>query len=116
VGQRLARLAFYFRVSNRELTFLCPGSVRDQLLLYPVRLSILRFFVPSSDSLDLEQHSRTLLLDAVSNDVEFLSSNGNIDFSLLVGVDDEANTLVVGLIDTLGGEAKVSLVLLLKKC
>ncbi|GAA5983838.1 hypothetical protein JCM5350_007568 [Sporobolomyces pararoseus] len=58
------------------------GSVRNQLLLYP--------------------HSRTLLLDSISNDVEFLSSNGNIDFSLLVGVDDTKCTLVVGLIDTLG--------------
>ncbi|GAA5878561.1 hypothetical protein JCM1840_007450 [Sporobolomyces johnsonii] len=58
------------------------GSLRDQLLIYP--------------------HSRTLLLDALSNDVEFLSSNGGIDFSLLVGVDDSRSTLVVGLIDTLG--------------
>ncbi|GAA5927742.1 uncharacterized protein JCM15063_005981 [Sporobolomyces koalae] len=58
------------------------GSVRNQLLLYP--------------------HSRRLLLDSVANDVEFLSSNGNIDFSLLVGVDDAQCTLVVGLIDTLG--------------
>ncbi|GAA5892559.1 uncharacterized protein JCM6883_007397 [Sporobolomyces salmoneus] len=58
------------------------GSVRSQLLLYP--------------------HSRTLLLNSISNDVEFLSTNGNIDFSLLVGVDDTKCTLLVGLIDTLG--------------
>ncbi|BGP15197.1 hypothetical protein JCM10213v2_003156 [Rhodosporidiobolus nylandii] len=59
------------------------GSLRDQLLIYP--------------------HSKTLLRDALANDVEFLSSNGGIDFSLLVGVDDTNSELVVGLIDTLGG-------------
>ncbi|GAA5994179.1 1-phosphatidylinositol-3-phosphate 5-kinase [Rhodotorula paludigena] len=58
------------------------GSMRDQLLIYP--------------------HSKTLLRDALANDVKFLSENGGIDFSLLVGVDDAAQELVVGLIDTLG--------------
>ncbi|GAA5894532.1 hypothetical protein JCM8208_006266 [Rhodotorula glutinis] len=47
-------------------------------------------------------HSKALLRDALANDVRFLSDNGGIDFSLLVGVDDTHQELVVGLIDTLG--------------
>ncbi|BGP47232.1 hypothetical protein JCM10450v2_003084 [Rhodotorula kratochvilovae] len=58
------------------------GSLQNQLLIYP--------------------HSKTLLRDALTNDVQFLSENGGIDFSLLVGVDDTHSELVVGLIDTLG--------------
>ncbi|GAA5907063.1 hypothetical protein JCM6882_005159 [Rhodosporidiobolus microsporus] len=58
------------------------GSLRDQLLIYP--------------------HSKTLLRDALANDVQFLSDNDGIDFSLLIGVDDSRSELVVGLIDTIG--------------
>ncbi|GAA5823555.1 hypothetical protein JCM11251_000679 [Rhodosporidiobolus azoricus] len=58
------------------------GSLRDQLLIYP--------------------HSKTLLRDALANDVQFLSNNDGIDFSLLIGVDDSRSELVVGLIDTIG--------------
>ena len=46
------------------------------------------------------QHSKTLLRDALANDVQFLSKMGGIDYSLLVGVSK--TELVVGLIDTLG--------------
>ncbi|GAA6051243.1 hypothetical protein JCM3770_005888 [Rhodotorula araucariae] len=55
---------------------------QNQLLIYP--------------------HSKALLRDGLTNDVQFLSENGGIDFSLLVGVDDAHSELVVGLIDTLG--------------
>ncbi|GAA6031138.1 hypothetical protein JCM8097_004022 [Rhodosporidiobolus ruineniae] len=58
------------------------GSLRDQLLIYP--------------------HSKTLLRESLKNDVEFLSANDGIDFSLLIGVDDHRRELVVGLIDTIG--------------
>jgi hypothetical protein len=73
----------------------------------------------------LYSHSKTLLRDSLLNDSDFLSSSGNIDYSLLVGVDDERcvpishasshyrrklivlisisrKELVVGLIDVLG--------------
>lgn len=50
----------------------------------------------------LYAHSKTLLRDALLNDSSFLAENGGIDYSLLVGVDDERKELVVGLIDTLG--------------
>ncbi|GAA5855603.1 hypothetical protein JCM8547_001612 [Rhodosporidiobolus lusitaniae] len=58
------------------------GSLRDQLLIYP--------------------HSKALLRQALELDVDFLSKNGGIDFSLLIGVDDSRSELVVGLIDTIG--------------
>jgi len=58
------------------------GSLESRLLIY--------------------SHSKTLLRDALLNDSTFLSRCGNIDYSLLVGVDDARKELVVGLIDTLG--------------
>ncbi|GAA6061162.1 hypothetical protein JCM10212_005748 [Sporobolomyces blumeae] len=80
------------------------GSTRDQILLYPAGpRSTLTARSHHTDAFSyLEQHSRTLLLDALSNDVAFLTSNGGIDFSLLVGIDDAQASLSLGLIDTLG--------------
>ena len=47
-------------------------------------------------------HSKTMLTLAISHDSQFLSSNLVMDYSLLVGVDDEKKELVVGII----GESK----------
>ncbi|KAK4699611.1 hypothetical protein P7C70_g6650, partial [Phenoliferia sp. Uapishka_3] len=55
------------------------GSLQSRLLIY--------------------SHSKTLLRDALLNDSTFLAKCGNIDYSLLVGVNDTTNELVVGLID-----------------
>ncbi|GAA5986930.1 hypothetical protein JCM10908_000958 [Rhodotorula pacifica] len=50
----------------------------------------------------IRPHSKALLREALANDVKFLSEQGNIDFSLLCGVDDSRGELIVGLIDILG--------------
>ncbi|KAL8277105.1 hypothetical protein RQP46_010533 [Phenoliferia psychrophenolica] len=55
------------------------GSLQSRLLIY--------------------SHSKTLLRDALLNDSTFLAKCGNIDYSLLVGVNDTTHELVVGLID-----------------
>ncbi|KAM0747524.1 SAICAR synthase-like protein, partial [Meredithblackwellia eburnea MCA 4105] len=55
------------------------GSLQSRLLIY--------------------SHSKTLLRDALLNDSQFLAKCGNIDYSLLVGVNDTTHELVVGLID-----------------
>jgi hypothetical protein len=46
------------------------GSLQNRLLIYA--------------------HSKTLLRDALLNDTNFLATSGNIDYSLLVGVDGES--------------------------
>ncbi|XP_053382356.1 LOW QUALITY PROTEIN: 1-phosphatidylinositol 3-phosphate 5-kinase-like [Mercenaria mercenaria] len=44
-------------------------------------------------------HSKTMLMLAISHDSQFLSSNLVMDYSLLVGLDEENKELVVGIID-----------------
>ena len=41
-------------------------------------------------------------MDALSLDTQFLSSESIIDYSLLLGVDEESRQLVVGLVDAVG--------------
>lgn len=47
----------------------------------------------------IRPHSKTVLALAINNDTQFLSSQLVMDYSLLVGVDDDAKHLVVGIID-----------------
>ncbi|XP_047111766.1 1-phosphatidylinositol 3-phosphate 5-kinase [Schistocerca piceifrons] len=44
-------------------------------------------------------HSKKVLMQAINNDTEFLSSQSVMDYSLLVGLDQEKRELVVGIID-----------------
>ncbi|KAH8415844.1 hypothetical protein KR222_002125, partial [Zaprionus bogoriensis] len=44
-------------------------------------------------------HSKAVLRDAVQRDSSFLERNGVIDYSMLVGLDNKQNVLVVGIID-----------------
>ena len=56
-------------------------------------------FSASVDSpLYILPHSKTMLTLAISHDSQFLSSNLVMDYSLLVGVDEEKKELVVGII------------------
>lgn len=43
-------------------------------------------------------HSKAVLRDAILRDVLFLESKGIIDYSLLVGLDNQKNVLVLGII------------------
>ncbi|XP_033114727.1 1-phosphatidylinositol 3-phosphate 5-kinase-like [Anneissia japonica] len=47
----------------------------------------------------IRPHTKTVLARAVQNDSTFLASHFIMDYSLLVGIDDSTNELVVGIID-----------------
>ena len=65
----------------------------------------LHAFAASNESpLYIRPHSKTVLTLAITNDTQFLSSNLVMDYSLLVGLDEETKELVVGII----GEIHVS--------
>ncbi|XP_067015555.2 1-phosphatidylinositol 3-phosphate 5-kinase [Anabrus simplex] len=44
-------------------------------------------------------HSKTVLMQAINSDTKFLASQSVMDYSLLVGLDQERKELVVGIID-----------------
>lgn len=52
-------------------------------------------------------HSKLVLRDAILRDALFLESNSVMDYSLLVGLDNKQNVLVLGII----GEKIVNLLL-----
>lgn len=54
-------------------------------------------------------HSKLVLRDAILRDALFLESNSVMDYSLLVGLDNKQNVLVLGII----GEAIVPFVAVL---
>ncbi|KAF8884690.1 hypothetical protein BD779DRAFT_1536424 [Infundibulicybe gibba] len=47
-------------------------------------------------------HSKCVLREAIKNDAEFLSKSNIMDYSLLLGVDEEHKQIVCGLVDTIG--------------
>lgn len=51
------------------------------------------------DPLYVHYHSKTALYDATKNDSDFLAANLIMDYSLLVGIDEERRELVLGIID-----------------
>lgn len=53
-------------------------------------------------------HSKLVLRDAILRDAQFLESNSVMDYSLLVGLDNKQNVLVLGII----GKTIVTLLLL----
>ena len=46
--------------------------------------------------------AKRALLEAISNDTRFLSSQSIIDYSLLLGLDTSKSELVVGVVDAIG--------------
>jgi hypothetical protein len=55
-----------------------------------------------STTLFIHPHSKYLLRQALYNDTEFLKQSNIVDYSLLVGVDEEKNQLVMGIVDYIG--------------
>lgn len=53
-------------------------------------------------------HSKLVLRDAILRDAQFLESNSVMDYSLLVGLDNKQNVLVLGII----GKTIITLLLL----
>ncbi|XP_076042433.1 1-phosphatidylinositol 3-phosphate 5-kinase fab1 isoform X3 [Oratosquilla oratoria] len=52
-----------------------------------------------SSPLYVRPHSKTIITQAINSDTSFLSQQLIMDYSLLVGIDEEAEELVVGIID-----------------
>jgi 1-phosphatidylinositol-3-phosphate 5-kinase len=44
-------------------------------------------------------HSKGVLMDAILSDTQFLAKNSIMDYSLLIGLDEEKMELIVGIID-----------------
>lgn len=95
---------FYRRILTK--VFDLKGSVRNRLVSTSRRKeddvvlldeNLLRHIVESP--LYVRPHSKTVLQQAVVNDSHFLSSHLIMDYSLLVGIDDQSKEFVVGIID-----------------
>ena len=43
-------------------------------------------------------HSKTIIRESIRNDTRFLAESNVMDYSLLVGVDDQNKELVVGIV------------------
>lgn len=52
-------------------------------------------------ALRLSESSYNRLMSAIQNDVEFMASGNLIDYSILLGIDDDSNEIIVGIIDYL---------------
>ena len=52
-----------------------------------------------SSPLYVREHCKHVLRDAIQNDTSFLADNGVMDYSLLLGIDEVKQELVVGVID-----------------
>lgn len=48
----------------------------------------------------IHSHSKKIIRESLLNDTEFLAGANIMDYSLLVGVDDERKELVVGIVGT----------------
>ncbi|KAF9985260.1 hypothetical protein BGZ75_003209, partial [Mortierella antarctica] len=55
-----------------------------------------------NDRLLIYSHSKKIIRESLVNDTEFLAASNIMDYSLLVGVDDERKELVVGIVDFIG--------------
>ncbi|KAK4684262.1 hypothetical protein P7C73_g5929, partial [Tremellales sp. Uapishka_1] len=50
----------------------------------------------------LHPHAKRILHEAVANDTKFLSNQSVMDYSLLLGLDEDKKEMVVGLVDAIG--------------
>ena len=55
--------------------------------------------VMQEDPIYTRPHSKHFLMEAIARDGKFLAENGRIDYSLLIGLDDSKNEMVVGIVD-----------------
>ncbi|XP_062584452.1 1-phosphatidylinositol 3-phosphate 5-kinase-like isoform X2 [Saccostrea cucullata] len=97
---------FYNR--NISQTFDLKGSMRNRLVntargrkseqeLVLLDENLLKLSVDSP--LYVYPHSKTVLNRAIERDSEFLANNFVMDYSLLVGIDEDKKELVIGIID-----------------
>ena len=50
----------------------------------------------------VQPHSKVVLQEAIKADCEFLAKSNIMDYSLLLGIDEERKQMVCGLVDTIG--------------
>ncbi|XP_054715283.1 1-phosphatidylinositol 3-phosphate 5-kinase-like [Uloborus diversus] len=95
---------FYNRNVSRKYDL--KGSVRNRLVNTSglqeddiVLLDENLLKVTCDNPLYIRPHCKTVLTSAISNDTQFLAEQSVMDYSLLVGLDEEKGELVVGIID-----------------
>ncbi|XP_033727626.1 1-phosphatidylinositol 3-phosphate 5-kinase-like [Pecten maximus] len=86
---------FDLKGSNRNRLVNTSGKREEEVVLLDENLMKLSVESP----LYVYPHSKMVLNMAIKRDSEFLSSNLVMDYSLLVGLDEKRNELVVGIID-----------------
>ena len=84
-----------FDLKGSERNRLAETNTKDEVVLLDENLVRMLRDTP----LYVRPHSKKLLQEALENDSQFLTSHEILDYSLLVGVDDDKKELVVGLID-----------------
>ncbi|CAG0920643.1 unnamed protein product [Notodromas monacha] len=95
---------FYGRRINQK--FDLKGSVRNRLAKDYTKLETDYVLLDENllkmtcgNPLYIRPHSKRVLTRAITHDTEFLAAQDVMDYSLLVGVDEDTNELVVGIID-----------------
>lgn len=58
--------------------------------------------VDSRSGASSHSDAKRILQEAIYNDTKYLCSQGIMDYSLLLGLDNQRNELVVGLVDAIG--------------
>nr|CAI5827442.1 unnamed protein product [Callosobruchus analis] len=94
---------FYNRTVKQK--FDLKGSVRNRLVIPDnqegeiVLLDENLLKLTCDSPLYILPHSKSVLMSAIQNDTEFLATQSVMDYSLLVGLDEENKELVLGIID-----------------
>ena len=54
----------------------------------------------------MQAHSKVVLQEALKADCDFLAKSNIMDYSLLLGMDEESKEMVCGLVDTIGAHIR----------
>lgn len=92
--QRIIKTKFDLKGSDRNRLASTENEPDDVVLLDENLVRLLR-----KSPMYIRHHSKNILSAAIHNDSLFLTSHSVMDYSLLVGIDDEKKEFVVGIID-----------------
>ncbi|CAC5388449.1 PIKFYVE [Mytilus coruscus] len=93
--QRKISQTFDLKGSERNRLASTSGKRDEEQVLLDTNLLNLSIESP----LYIYPHSKTLLMNVISRDSQFLAANLVMDYSLLVGLDENSDELVLGIID-----------------
>lgn len=79
-------------------SYLTKTLFRVRLTPFYMNKSTHGFSVTHAAPIYLREHGKRMLRGALWNDTNFLQSVNVMDYSLLVGVDDQSNELVLGVV------------------